>query len=97
MAGKPAKPDNANAKDPQARALGNLQYILDRACNFIHDGQSSFAVRARRAAKRGVPKATVTKGLTALESAVSDARAAVERAYTPEAKKEVVQKSRVTL
>lgn len=83
-------------KDRTEAATARLQYTLDRACNFIHDGGSSYARRARRAAKAGVPKVTVLKGLDAITEAISDARDVIERAYGPKAAPEKRQ-SRVSL
>lgn len=91
--GRPAKPD---AKNPKERALGNLQYSLDRACSFIHDGSASFARRARTAARHEVSRETVLKGVAAMQAALADATRAVERAYSEPTKPEA-PKSRVSL
>lgn len=95
-AGKPGRPGLPKNATKAEKSLANLQYVLDRTCNFIHDGASSYAVRARRAAKNDVPKATVLKGLVAIEQALADCRAAVDRAYAAPEKKEA-PKSRVAL
>lgn len=68
-------------KSPQA-AKARLQVGLDRAVYYIHDGPSSFSVRARRAAKRGIPRETAEKGLQVIAEALRDATAEVNRAYT---------------
>lgn len=81
---------------PQERARANLQYTLDRACNFIHDGTASYARRARTAARAEVPKEVVLKGLEAMKAAIADAYASVERAYNAPQKNET-PKSRVAL
>lgn len=96
--GKPAKPDVPKG-DKRAASVANLQYVLDRACNMIHDSKTaSYAVRARRAAKNGVPRATIDKGLEALAGALADARAEVEKAYSaPEPKTAQKPVSRVSL
>lgn len=91
--GRPAKPE---AKTPEAAARANLQYTVDRACNFIHDGTASYARRARTAARAGIDKALVLKGIDAMLAAVNDARQAVERAYAAPTKPEA-PKSRVAL
>lgn len=92
--GRPAKPE---ATTPEARAVVNLQYALDRACSFIADGTASYARRAKTAARAGVPKEKVLRGLSAgIEAAVADARAAIERAYLEPTKPDA-PKSRVTL
>lgn len=76
-----AKPSKKEGKTPEERAVNNLQYALDRACNFIHDGNTSYARRARTAAQRGVDRATVDKGVAAMKEAVADLEASIERAY----------------
>lgn len=80
----------------ESTPLGRLQYTLDRACNFINDGTSSYARRARTAARAGVSKEIAVQGLAAMEAALKDARASVERAYSaPE--KAAAPQSRVKL
>jgi hypothetical protein len=93
--GRPAK-TKVPEGDVKAARVAALQYALDRAANFVHDGGSSYAARARGAARAGVPRATVDAGIAALEAALSDARAAVERAYAAPAAK-TAPKARVTL
>lgn len=93
---KGGRPGKAEAKNPKDRALANLQYALDRACSFIHDGSASYARRARTAARQEVAKETVLKGLTAMQAALADAQRAVERAYAEPTKPEA-PKSRVAL
>lgn len=83
-------------KNPKESAVAKLQYSVDLACRTIHDGSSSYAIRVRRAAKRGVEKNVALKGLGAMEEAISDAREAIERAYSPAEKREA-PKSRVAL
>lgn len=96
QAGKPGKPNLPKNATRAEKATANLQYVVDRTANMIHDGSSSYAIRARRAAKAGVQKATVLKGFGAMEAALADCRAAIERAYAPEQKREA-PKSRVAL
>lgn len=91
--GRPAKPE---ADTPQEKARANLQYVLDRACNFIHDGTSSYARRAKTAARAGVDRALVEKGVVAMEAAIKDLRSAIDRAYSAPTKAEAA-KSRVSL
>jgi hypothetical protein len=93
---KAGKPKMQTPSDKTEAAKVRLQYVLDRAINLIHDGSSSYAVRARRAAKRGVPKATALKGLDAMRETLEDAREAIERAYEPAGKREKTA-SRVSL
>jgi hypothetical protein len=90
------RPGKAEAKTPRERALVNLQYALDRACSFIHDGSASYARRARTAARQEVSKETVLKGLVAIRAAADDAARAIERAYAEPTKPEA-PKSRVSL
>lgn len=92
--GKPAAP---KSKDPKQQAVFNLQYAVDRACNFIHDGGSSYARRAKAAAAKEIPKETVLKGFVALEAALADCRKAIERAYSPDEKRAPTHASRVQL
>lgn len=92
--GRPAK--GAAPKDPKAAALANLQYTLDRANNFIHDGTASVAVRMRRAARAGVPREVAEKALATMRDAVADCEAAMTHAYAEPTKPAVV-KSRVSL
>lgn len=93
--GRPAKPTTAPG-DVKGSRVANLQYTLDRACNFIHDGASSYATKARSAARAGVERRTVEAGLDAMAAALADARAVVERAYNEPAKA-AAPKSRVAL
>jgi len=81
--GRPPK-DSPDAVDPITKAKGNLQYAFDRAVGFINDnGPSSMAGRIAQAAKRGIPRATVEPLLRAVEDALEDCRAAMDRAYAP--------------
>lgn len=85
---KPGRPKGAAPLTPEqkvARALNNLQTGLDNACKWVHDGQSSLAVRARRAAKRGIPRETVDAAVTAVEAALTDLKNVVNTAYAPRA------------
>lgn len=93
-AGKPGKGEMP--KDPKARALVNLQYAFDRAANFIHDGTASYARRAKTAARQGIPKERVLRGIAELNAVIEDARKAIDIAYAaPEEKKRVER--RITL
>lgn len=93
--GRPKLP-RASPGELKKKSLDNLQYVLDRACIFIHDGPSSYAVRARRAKKNGVDRVTIERGLEAMSAALKDAQGAVERMYTTREEK-VAPKSRVAL
>lgn len=84
--GRPAK--NAGPKlDPITAAKKNLKYAMDRANSFIHDGGSSYARRARGAARAGVPKEIVLRGVVAMEEAIHDLRGVIERSYAEPQKK----------
>lgn len=87
--GRPPKgASNAVIRTPEERrasALKNLQYVLDRGCNFIHDGASSFAKRAKTAARAGVPQATVLAGIGALKASIVDLENVVKQAYSKSA------------
>lgn len=91
--GRPALPKGG---DKTEVALKRLQYTVDRACNFIHDGGSSYANRARKAARAGVPKERALKGVEAMRAALIDAEKAIERAYSQPEKRPVAA-SRVSL
>lgn len=89
--GRPPK-DSADARSPQEVAVANLQYSMDRACVFLMDGNNSVASRAARAARAGVPRATVDKALSALEAALQDCQEAIQRAYAAPAEKPRVER-----
>lgn len=80
-AGRPAKeiPDDAT---PAQKAIGNLQYAMDRACASVADAnRTSYAARATAAAHAGVARDVVEQGLAHIEAAVDDAKEAIRRAY----------------
>lgn len=89
--GKAAAPENA-----ADNAVVALQKSMDRACAAVADGSSALLKRAARAARAGVPRATVAKAVAALHEAVADLEAGIERAYSaPQARP--VRESRVDL
>lgn len=94
--GQPAKP-KVEPGNPQAAALANLQWALDRACRYVHDGAGSYARRVRYAAANGVPQGTVMAGLDAMEAALRDARAFAVRVYSAPETKKTTPASRFTL
>lgn len=95
--GRPRNPANDDPDmTPEQRAKANLQYTMDRACNFIADGTASVLTRGIAAAKAGVPRETVETALAAVGAALADARTGIARAYeAPDQPAE--RKSRVQL
>lgn len=94
--GRPARPRKVYANKTE-KAKANLQYVLDRACNFIADGGSSYARRVKTAARNDVPIEVARKGLDAMQAALDDARAVLEQAYAAPTARSGPVKSRVTL
>lgn len=92
--GRPPRDPNA---DPKAPILKALQGYTDRILLALIDNpDASFAGRARRAARVGIPRATMDGALDAFEQALVDARQAVADAYAaPAAPPE--RRQRVTL
>lgn len=82
--------------EKEADTMNKLQVRVDRACNYIHDGRSSYAKAAVRAAKLGIDRKTVEAGAKAMRDAVDDLDAAIEQAYeNPDQTK--LKRSRVQL
>lgn len=82
------QPKRAKAASTAENVLPRLEAATNAACRAIADGGSSFARRARLAAKVGIPRATVQKCMEeGIMAAVKDANAMIERAYAnPEAR-----------
>lgn len=96
MAKTPKTPTKTETAEAQEKAVAALQASMDRACAVIADGSSALLRRTARAARAGVPRATVDRAIAALESAVADLKAGTARAYeTPTARP--VRASRVNL
>lgn len=85
------RPPAGEGRDSATIALENLQAALDRTCASINDHPNvSVAARVARCARAGVPQAKARAALGALESALSDAQAAMERAYAAPAERATV-------
>ncbi|MHB1059779.1 MAG: hypothetical protein ACYC0F_18040 [Rhodanobacter sp.] len=93
----PGRPPKDKATTPLAAAIANLQFATDTVTRYIADGNTSLAKRSAQAARAGVPRAVLDKAFAAIKSTITDAEAAVARAYEAPAPKAQAPKSRVNL
>lgn len=71
-----------------------LQRAVDGATRAIIDGSTSYARAARSAAKVGIPREHVEGGAAAIEEALRDMRAVIERSYAEPTAKGAIKNSR---